>query len=107
MTFMKNPTTRPICIRRLTTSVSALVRTQRKWLGKCVRKDGAFCRLDSVSALEECGGLGSSEEKERKEGEEKANDDTVEYRPCARGALRGPAPSTQTPTANPGINPTI
>jgi hypothetical protein len=54
---------------------------------KCVRKDGALCRLDSMSAVPECGGLGPSEEKEREEGEEKADDDAVQHRPPARVAL--------------------
>ncbi len=56
-------------------------------MDKRVRKDGALCCLDSMSALEECGGLRPSEEKEREEGEEKAYDDTVEHRPRTRVAL--------------------
>ena len=44
-----------------------------------------------MPAVPECGGLGPSEEKERQEREEKADDDAVEHRPPARVALGGPA----------------
>jgi len=40
-----------------------------------------------MSAVEECGGLRASEEKEREEGEEKADDDAVEHGPRTRVAL--------------------
>jgi len=40
-----------------------------------------------MSVVPECGGLGRSEEKEREEGEEKADDDAVKHRACARVAL--------------------
>jgi len=57
-------------------------------MGKCVRKDVALCCLDSMSALEECGGFRTSEEKEREDGEEKADDNAVEHGTGTRVALR-------------------
>ena len=57
-----------------------------------------------MSAVPECGGLGPSEEKEREEGEEKADDDAVEHRPPARVALGGPATGASAATAE-GVNP--
>jgi hypothetical protein len=56
-------------------------------MGKCVRKDVAICCLDTMSALEECGGFRASEEKEREEGEEKADDNAVEHGLRARVAI--------------------
>ena len=52
-----------------------------------------------MSVVPECSGLGRSEEKEREEGEEEAEDDAVEHRACARVALSrcgtGTAPAAE------------
>ena len=52
-----------------------------------------------MTAVPECGGLGRSEEEQREEGEEKADDDAIEHRACARVALgrcvTGTAPATE------------
>jgi hypothetical protein len=49
-----------------------------------------------MSTFPECGGLGRTEEKEREEREEEADDDTIEHRPCARVAIGRPAAGAAT-----------
>jgi hypothetical protein len=76
-------------------SVSAQ-NAERQERCECLRKYGALRGLEGMSTFPERGGLGRTEEKEGEEREEKADDDTIEHRPCARVAIGRPAAGATT-----------